>query len=491
MEAASAAGRLRARRFERECERLRPFGEAYVLRRFGRDLSRADAEDVVAEVLIRLHGRVARGLEADNLRALFLTSVHNATIDLLRARAARPQTVALEAAVSMPEVGPAPAERAESRDNVVRLQEALARMRDGYRETILLRFGLGMTVPEIAAHFGMSETAAKKRVLRASRQVRKRMAEVEGEQFCPQMRELARGFAFEVDAAGLNAEGESEALRAHFSHCGSCRSYLVRLRAELHELGSGALAALLGGERIAGHVNILHSFGQLAGGAVEAAQGGVERLRHLALRGVAPFSSGDGPAGAVMGTGQKIAAVCGAGAAATATCVLSGAVGPGIGAVTHHPDPPQRPAAKVKRLSASETPTALPLQAPEEAAPEPQAGPPEAGGGANGKNRGGNGTAQPAPPPAAEGAEVVPEEQVDAPPSEFGIESGSSSSAQSTGSGSSGEASAEPTSTAPSSGSTGATSGGEFGGSTSGATSGGSGRSGSRTSGGGSVGFQG
>ena len=489
MEAASVAGRMRSRRFERECERLRPLGEAYALRRFGSQLSRADAEDVVAEVLIRLHARAERGPAADNLRALFFTSVHNAAIDLLRARAARPQTVALDAAATMPEAGPAPAERAESRENVVRLQEALARMRDGYRETILLRFGFGLSVPEIAAHFGISETAAKKRVLRAGRQVRKRMAQVEGEEFCPQMRELARGFAFEAEAAGLASQAEAQALRAHFAHCGSCRSYLVRLRAELHDLGSGAFVTLLGGERIAGHVDLLHRLGHWAGGAADAAQGAVDRLRHLALRAAPPLSSGDGPAGAVMGTGQKIAAVCGVGAAATATCVLSGAVGPGIGAVTHHPARPQRPAAKVNRLSTAEPPAPPPVEAPLPS-PEPQPGPTggEGGAGSSGEERH---TAQPGVPATPEAAPETPNEPA---PSEFGIESGSGSSAPSAGSGSSSGSgssveAAESTS-AGSAASGGSAGGSEFGGG-GGAPSGGSGSSGSGASSGGSVGFQG
>ena len=48
-----------------------------------------------------------------------------------------------------------------------------------------------------------------------------------------------------------------------------------------------------------------------------------------------------------MGTGQKIAAVCGVGATATATCLLSGAVGPGIGARRSTPATP--PTARRRR----------------------------------------------------------------------------------------------------------------------------------------------
>ena len=63
MEAARPLGawpeQLRMRRFEQECERLRPLGEAYVMRRFSGALGGADAEDAVAEVIIRLHRQAA------------------------------------------------------------------------------------------------------------------------------------------------------------------------------------------------------------------------------------------------------------------------------------------------------------------------------------------------------------------------------------------------------------------------------------------------
>jgi RNA polymerase sigma factor (sigma-70 family) len=429
MEAASAVSRIRARGFERECERLRPLGEAYVLRRFGDALGRADAEDAVAEVLIRLHRRAAEGHLPDNLRAMFFASVRNAAIDLLRARAARPATVGLEAAASAAEEGGVPAELAESRERAVRLQEALARMRGSYRETILLRFGLGLTVPEIAAHFQISEAAAKKRVLRAGAQVRKQMAAIDAEEFCPQMRELARSSAFEKQAGGLASEPEVEALRAHFSHCGPCRAYLMRLRGELHDLGSTALAGLLAGHHLVGRVGALRQLGRWAGAVGETAQGVGERLRHFALRAVAPFSSGDGAAGAMMGTGQKIAAVCGAGAAATATCLLSGAVGPGIGAAIHpgHGDRP--PAPKVKRLSSQDVPLAPVSSEPAVATPGETAPSPDSGSSAS-KHQAAP-EAAPPPPTPPQASEAVRE--TSPAPSEFGIEESSSSGGASSG----------------------------------------------------------
>ena len=146
MEAASQSvcfpEQLRARAFERECERLRPLGEAYVLRRFGGSLGRADAEDAVAEVLIRLHRRMADGRPPENLRAAFFTSVRNAAIDQLRSRSLRP-TVTFEQVGEASTYEPTPVERAESREDAVRLREAMGRMRPNYREAIVFATASG------------------------------------------------------------------------------------------------------------------------------------------------------------------------------------------------------------------------------------------------------------------------------------------------------------------------------------------------------------
>ena len=461
MEAASAASlsaRLRARGFERECERLRPLGEAYVLRRFGGSLGRADAEDAVAEVLFRLHRQVEEGRPPRNLRAAFFTAVRNAAIDQLRSRAAKP-TAPLEAAAQAPAAEAIPAERAESREDAVRLQEALTRMRGNYRETILLRFGLGFTVPEIAAHFEISLPAAKKLVLRATRQVRERMESIEGAEFCPQMREAATRSLLEKEASELASESEAEALRAHFAHCGSCRSFALALREHLHDLGSTAVLGL-GADRALG-AGVGDRLSRWLAGLAHGAQQGTGRLRHLALRAFSPLQGGDGAAGALIGSGQKIAAICGAGAASAAACLLTGAVGPGIGitAGAAHAHHHHRPPPKVRRLSSYTTqPAPAPASAPSRSAGSESTSSPNAG--------------TPASTPAPE---APASSSATAPPSEFGIESGSSGASTSS----------PPPAPGTSEPSGAESSGGEFGGAGSGSAGAGS------RSGGGSVGFHG
>gem|GEM_PF-3240271 len=168
--------------FERASRQLRPLGEAYLLRHFGGSLNQADAEDVVAEVLFRIHRKLAAGWVPENLRAVFLASVRNAGIDMLRSRAVRP-TVDLNAVIELAAPVSGPGECAVEHEDATRLQEAVGRMRPNYREAILLRFGRGMTVPEIASHLGISLPAAKKLVSRATAQAKKRLVSVEDAEF--------------------------------------------------------------------------------------------------------------------------------------------------------------------------------------------------------------------------------------------------------------------------------------------------------------------
>jgi len=378
MEAATAApsplARARAARFERECERLRPLGEAYVLRRFGGSLGRADAEDAVAEVLIRLHRLAEEGRPPENLRATFFASVRNQAIDQLRSRAARP-TVELEAAGEVQAGDPPPAEWAEGREDAALLQEALGRMRGNYREAILLRYGLGMTVPEIAEHCEISLPAAKKLILRATAQARSRMEAVQGSELCPEIRGQARRLLLEKQVSGLGEDGELTLLRAHLSHCGPCRTFVTALHGHVHDLGSAAVLGYAGAEHF-GHAGVLDGLGGWGASLLDGAQAGGGRIRTLAYKASGAFNAADStPASALLTTGQKIAAVCTAGAATTATCLLTGAVGPGL-VPSSEPDRPERPPAQVREELPASSPIApvddAPVAEPSPVEPTPE-----------------------------------------------------------------------------------------------------------------------
>ena len=80
-------------------------------------------------------------------------------------------------------------------------------MRPNYREAILLRFGVGLTVPEIAERLGISLPAAKKLVLRSTAQVRKRLESIEGAEFCPEMRDGSPPLALRSRGCGGGERG--------------------------------------------------------------------------------------------------------------------------------------------------------------------------------------------------------------------------------------------------------------------------------------------
>jgi RNA polymerase sigma factor (sigma-70 family) len=319
------------RRFETECASLRPLGEAFVMRRFGGELNRADAEDAVSDVLIRFHRLYADGRKPDNVRAAFFTSVRNAAIDILRARAVRP-TVDLEAAYDAPATDSTPAELAEGHENLAQLQEALDRMRRNYKEAVLLRFGVGLTVPEIAERQGISLTAAKKLMLRATKQVKQRFSEVTSAEHCEQMQQQTRATLIEKEIAGVSTSEETQLLERHLDHCGHCKAFLVELRHTLHDYGTGLLVAS-GAATHPGAPHIADHLPAFVGRAGETIHAGVDKARLGAFKAANAFTGSEtsGSAGALVGAPQKVIAICGAGAATAATCLATGVVGPGVG----------------------------------------------------------------------------------------------------------------------------------------------------------------
>jgi RNA polymerase sigma factor (sigma-70 family) len=419
---------FRARRLEAELEGLRPLGVAYLMRRFGGSLDRADAEDAVAEVIVRLHRQATSGRRPANLRAAFFTAARNAAIDQLRARGARP-TVPLEAVAEAPSAAPDPEAVAEAGDELARLREAMARMRPNYREAIALRFGLGLTVPEIAERQGISLPAAKKLVLRSTNQIRERMEAIGARRLCPEIRAAAARSLAGPEARGDAAE--QAALRAHLSHCGPCRTFLAALRSGLHELGAGALLAAP-----AGHAALPH-LAALAGHAAALAHGALARLRLLAFRAAGHLRAEDPGAGpALLSGGQKIAAACTAGAA-TAGCVATGLLGPGIAPLAggHHPPaPPQhhRQGAH-RRADQGAPPEPRPAPAATAAPPPPAATAPQAGAapaprGAPGHRRAAKKRQEAASPP-----EPAPQPEPDPAArtgEEFGFEPGAEAEAE-------------------------------------------------------------
>jgi hypothetical protein len=196
----------------------------------------------------------------------------------------------------------------------------------------MLRFGAGMTVPEVAARMQVTQPAAKNVIARATEQARRHFEAIEARRFCPEIQHLVRASLLDSEPADLAEESERRTLHAHLEHCGGCKSFLADLHRNLNELGSGALVAA----NLTQHAAPLAHLARWLDHAVQALHGGAAKARLTAYRLGGALNGDAAPGGALAGTTQKALAVCGAATATTATCLASGLVGPGIGALDHH-----------------------------------------------------------------------------------------------------------------------------------------------------------
>ena len=323
------------RRFEQECERLRPLGKAYVHAPFRRLARPADAEDAVAEVIIRLHRQAAAGRAPANLRAAFLpASVTLRSISCETGRCVRRSSWRRWAETLVE--GPSPEQRAEPREDSMRLQEAMGRMRSNYREAIMLRFGLGLTVPEIAERLGISLPAAKKLVLRSTAQARKRLEAIDGAEFCSEMRDFAERALIDEEVNDVCDEDRGPERRTSSTAAAAVR-FVTSLRRGVHDFGSGLVLAGLASSTPGPPCESVRG-STICG---RAARSSSRRPGCSPTRRAAPAAGKRRGRGAFAGATQKIAAVCTAGAASAATCVATGLVGPGLGVaiappVIHH-----------------------------------------------------------------------------------------------------------------------------------------------------------
>jgi RNA polymerase sigma factor (sigma-70 family) len=329
----AVSDRMRKREFERECEQLRPLGEAYVGKRFAGQLNHADAQDVVADVVVQLDRKFTQGTCYPNLRAAFFKSVTNRAIDYVRSNGTRPTVPyeeALDGAAGL-ELGPEEmAERGRERELV---HEALLRVPRHYRQALYLRFGVGLTAPAIAEQREMSVPAAKDLLLRATRKLRERFMAIAGGEHCEEMRELARRELLDKYLTDLGSEEELAIVHKHLNHCGACSGFVSRLHEHLHEVASGALVSSAVGDQLTDKAGLLDHVARWAASAGDTSHAALEKARMASFKTSGALQGGEAASGgALVGTGQKIAAVCATGAAA-ASCVGAGVVGPGVGGV--------------------------------------------------------------------------------------------------------------------------------------------------------------
>ncbi|MEA2387655.1 MAG: hypothetical protein QOG41_428 [Thermoleophilaceae bacterium] len=160
---------MRVEQFERLYEEhARPL-LAFLVYRTG---NRAIAEDVLADTFeraLRARGRF------DPRRASEKTWLYSIALNLLRdsARRQAAETRALDRAQPVPAGQTSPAiDAVEERDSLTR---AMERLSDEERESVALRYGADLTVPEIARLTGEKLTTVEGRVYRALRKLREEL----------------------------------------------------------------------------------------------------------------------------------------------------------------------------------------------------------------------------------------------------------------------------------------------------------------------------
>lgn len=133
------------------------------------------AEDLAQEAFLRLHIEVSSGRTPDNVRAW----LHRVAGNLVTSRGRHAQVVARSAPrlVSV-DVGASTEEVAVRHDAETTLRTALAELRPGDRQILLLAAS-GFSGPEIATRMGRSQAATRTVLCRARLHLREQIARLE------------------------------------------------------------------------------------------------------------------------------------------------------------------------------------------------------------------------------------------------------------------------------------------------------------------------
>jgi RNA polymerase sigma-70 factor (ECF subfamily) len=147
---------------------------AFVARRVGE----ADADDLVQEVLFRIHRRIDTLDQADRLDAWAYQITRNAIVDHHRARARRSEALVEDAGdlAASTERAMLSADEPEAveagRELAACLTPLVERLAEPYRQAVGLVELEGLPQAEAAAHLGLSTSGMKSRVQRARRQLK-------------------------------------------------------------------------------------------------------------------------------------------------------------------------------------------------------------------------------------------------------------------------------------------------------------------------------
>ncbi len=136
---------------------------------------RAVAEELAQDAFVRAFARLDSYDPERRFSAWFFRVLHNLVIDHLRRR--RVETVSLDALTAdgysgPPDTGTAsPEDELERRGLAAALEDALGRLRQEYREVVVLRYQQGLTVEEVAETLDLPEGTVKTFLHRARKEL--------------------------------------------------------------------------------------------------------------------------------------------------------------------------------------------------------------------------------------------------------------------------------------------------------------------------------
>ena len=137
---------------------------------------RALAEELAQEAFVRAFARLGTYDQERRFSSWFFQILHNVSIDYLRRR--RVETISLDALLTAGHAGPAaedpsssPESEAERRELAAALTHAMGRLRQEFREAVVLKYQQGLSVDEIAIILGVPEGTVKTYLHRARREL--------------------------------------------------------------------------------------------------------------------------------------------------------------------------------------------------------------------------------------------------------------------------------------------------------------------------------
>jgi RNA polymerase sigma-70 factor, ECF subfamily len=139
-----------------------------------------DAEDVVQDAFLRAYRQLGRFESRANFGTWLYRIVANCSVDLMRARQARPdmsRRESLEDALELPaHDDPGPDRLAQSAEVQERVRAALGALSPLERAAFTLRHHEGRSIDEISRTLGLGTSAAKHSVFRAVKKLRAALA---------------------------------------------------------------------------------------------------------------------------------------------------------------------------------------------------------------------------------------------------------------------------------------------------------------------------